>query len=414
MNILEAAQKYTGGVSDIATDRLTDILEAAQKYTGGAYDPETGSINMKKMKEHARGERGTTNILLMGATGSGKSSLINAIFGSNVVKAGTGQPVTQNLEKVKIKEKGLILWDTKGIEAGNYEETMRKLTEEVDAPFKTAKEKDELPHIALLCIKESSSRIENREHELLEITKKHDIPTIVVFTDMRGDKGEEFCKKAEEIFSNEEHVKGFARVNSCAYKINGVEISVAGIKELVDKIEQHIKDAHEKAAKHFAAIQRANIEKKLAAMTDEATTIIHLAAVAAGAAGATPIPMSDAPIIAAIQSGMIYKINTAFELSTEETGMTSLITGILGVTAVAQVGRTVVTNALKFIPGAGTLIGGAISATTATAITEAIGHAWIAVLTNCLNEETGEVELPEVFESILPVFKEHFTQLYKK
>ena len=39
-----------------------------------------------------------------------------------------------------------------------------------------------------------------------------------------------------------------------------------------------------------------------------------VAAAAAGTAGASPIPGSDAPIIAAIQSTLIYTINSEFEL----------------------------------------------------------------------------------------------------
>ncbi len=39
------------------------------------------------------------NILLMGATGVGKSSLINALFDKEVAKAGVGKPITQHLEK---------------------------------------------------------------------------------------------------------------------------------------------------------------------------------------------------------------------------------------------------------------------------------------------------------------------------
>ncbi len=53
----------------------------------------------------------------------GKSSLINGLFGQEVAKAGIGKPVTQHLEKYVDEEKGLILWDTKGIEAGDYQNT---------------------------------------------------------------------------------------------------------------------------------------------------------------------------------------------------------------------------------------------------------------------------------------------------
>ena len=212
------------------------IFEAAKRLLGDAYNRETGEFDIKKMQERAFKDRGKTNILLMGATGSGKSSLINAIFGDNVVKAGSGAPVTQHIEKIAIKEKGLILWDTKGIEAGDYEGTMRQLKGEIEKAFEPSKGQDEFPHIALLCIKESSSRIEDREHALLEITKKHGIPALVVFTDMRGDEGEEFVKKAQAIFAEKHgtYVKGYARVNSIPYKIGKATIDVDGITELVE------------------------------------------------------------------------------------------------------------------------------------------------------------------------------------
>ena len=85
-----------------------------------------------------------------------------------------------------------------------------------------------------------------------------------------------------------------------------------------------------------------------------------------------------------------------------------MIAGILGTTAIAQVGKTVVSNLLKLIPGPGTLIGGAISATTAAALTEAIGHAYIQVLVNFYDKEKGVVELPEGTNAILQVFKDYF------
>ncbi len=60
---------------------------------------------MEKMHEVIEKEKPIMNILLMGATGVGKSSLINALFGQEVAKAGVGKPLTQHLEKQLMKKR---------------------------------------------------------------------------------------------------------------------------------------------------------------------------------------------------------------------------------------------------------------------------------------------------------------------
>lgn len=154
------------------------------------------------------------------------------------------------------------------------------------------------------------------------------------------------------------------------------------------------------------------MEERLEAMKDSAKLIVHTSSVAAGVVGATPVPGSDAPLIAGVQSTMIYKINSEFELDITTSASASIISGILGVTAVAQVGKTIVSNVLKFIPGVGSVVGGAISAATAVGLTEAIGHAYIQVLASYYDKTTGKVLLPESVSVVLDLFKKYFT--YKK
>ncbi|GAA6835332.1 hypothetical protein AOH203_06970 [Helicobacter pylori] len=87
---------------------------------------------------------------------------------------------------------------------------------------------------------------------------------------------------------------------------------------------------------------------------------------------------------------MIYKMNDAFGVKMKDSVVASLITGLLGVTVVVQVGRTLVNGLLKFILVVGSVAGGA----TVAVITEGIGFAYLKVLETCFNDETGEVKLP--------------------
>ncbi|GAA6997009.1 hypothetical protein HpCHC82_14130 [Helicobacter pylori] len=185
-----------------------------------------------------------------------------------------------------------------------------------------------------------------------------------------------------------------------------MEVPVEGLKELVDETKKCLIDAKKNKQKHFLLIQKANIQARKQAMIDESKTIIHVAAGAAGAAGLIPIPFSDIPLITTAQMAMIYKMNRAFEVKMENSVAASLITGLLGVTAVAQVGRTLVNGFLKFIPVVGSVAGGA----TAAVITEGIGFAYLKVLEKCFNDETGEVKLPAM-DTIESLFKESYLSL---
>ncbi len=303
----------------------------------------------------------------------------------------------------------MILWDTKGIEAKDYQNTIESIKKEMEDSFKTLDKKEAID-VAYLCVKETSSRVEGREKELLNLTKKWNIPTILVFTNTQAEAGDAFVQESQRVINEEWGFKGFirayARVNSVEYSFRGNKVSIEGLKELVDETKKCLIDTKKNKEKHFLLIQKANIQARKQAMIDKSKNIIHLASGAAGSVGLIPIPFSDALAIAPIQAGMIYKMNDAFGVKIEDSVAASLITGLLGVTAVAQVGRTLVNGLLKFIPVVGSVAGSA----TAVAITEGIGFAYLKVLETCFNDETGELKLPAM-DTIKSLFKESYLSL---
>ncbi len=253
------------------------------------------------------------------------------------------------------------------------------------------------------------------KRELLSFAKNWNIPTIFVFTNTQAEAGDTFVKETKEIIDEEWGFKGFikayARVNSVAFSFRGIEVPIEGLEELVDETKKCLIEAKKNKQNHFLLIQKANIQARKQAMIEKCKTIIHVASGAAGAVGLIPIPFSDALAIAPIQAGMIYKMNDAFEVKMEDSVATSLITGLLGVTAIVQVGRTLVNGFLKFIPGVGSAVGAVISGTTVAVITEGIGFAYLKVLEKCFNDETGEVELPDEVDMITSLFKENYLNL---
>ncbi len=75
------------------------------KFLGGAFTRKEGGLNVEKMRKVIKKEKPIMNILLMGAIGVGKSSLINGLFGQEVAKAGVGKSLTQHLESMLMKKR---------------------------------------------------------------------------------------------------------------------------------------------------------------------------------------------------------------------------------------------------------------------------------------------------------------------
>lgn len=114
-------------------------------------------------------------------------------------------------------------------------------------------------------------------------------------------------------------------------------------------------------------------------MIEKANNIVLAFTASTGVTGAVPIPFADAPLLIAQQAAMMAAINAVFGFDISKDALASLATAALGVGGATVIGKTVATNLIKFIPVAGSFVGGAVSAGTASVITLALGQAYIQV-----------------------------------
>ena len=113
----------------------------------------------------------------------------------------------------------------------------------------------------------------------------------------------------------------------------------------------------------------------------------------AAAVCAVPIPFADAPMLISTQIAMLSSIAAIFKIPIDRDGLKSLVLAVLLVGGAVQIGRMAVANLLKLTPVKGWIVGGAVSAATASVITLAMGKAFIEF---CKDIKAGKMKLEDL------------------
>lgn len=313
----------------------------------------------------------TANIMIIGKTGVGKSTLINNVFRERLVETGIGKPVTQHLKRITKEGVPLVIYDTKGLELEH--QVQQQIKDEIlgEVHKKLANGKaDDYIHVVWYCINANSNRIETFEEEWIREFAK-DIPVILVLTQCMDEGYMEFQKYIEGLNLPIQDI--VATLAEPRHITRQITIPAFGLERLVHVTYGCMADAAKQA---FINAQMVDIERK----ARMARSAVSKYVAGAFATGFTPIPFADSTVLVPAQIGMIAHLTAIFGINMEKNMIVALVSAIGGSGGAAFLGKTLVANALKFFPGIGTLAGGTISGSTAAILTAGLGYAYVEVL----------------------------------
>src|SRR4051794_9915226 len=343
-------------------------------------------------RERELTELGHANILVIGQTGVGKSTLINAIFRKPLATTGIGKPVTQVIQRFEDPSVPVTLYDTKGVELGDSKRSVIRDYKRLIARHRKGAAEEHI-HLLWYCMDAGQTRVEDYDVEIMRELAE-EVPVICVFTqvidDERADGLETAIGDANLQLVANHPIRTLAQPRT----IGTQTLPVRGLEELVRATNDVLPEAVRRA---FVNAQGVVIDLK----ADQSRAAVVAASAAAAAAAAAPVPMSDAMLLRPIQLGMLAGITAIFGLELSKDQSRSLLKAAVGQGSMELAGKRLVKELSSHVPG-----GNVLNAAVAGALTGALGEAYVRLCAELLRRKAAGKPIPdpEMTEFLLEMY----------
>jgi len=333
------------------------------------------------------------NIMLLGATGCGKSSLINLIFGKKLAPVNDVSRGTDGFETYWGRDYGMSvnLIDSRGYEMEDGSgESFSSYYRDIQEKMKESREKSPLEkiHIVWFCISVAGEKIQDYDIKILKLLRQDTElrnRVCIVLTKCDEDTEDGDAAKIFKGIIAEEVGSGLP-----VFEVSTDPNVKLDLEKLMTWSANQLDDADLKEA--FIASQMMSLKDK----REAANARIAIYAGSAAVIGATPIPVPQASLLVPLQVTMAANIIHIYGMD----NFASISKALIGDVVISNLGKAFAGGLMKLIPVVGPWVGGVINASVASLITSALGFAISEICyDSCKKIARGEyVDLSSMFD----------------
>jgi predicted GTPase/uncharacterized protein (DUF697 family) len=310
------------------------------------------------------------NIAVIGRTGSGKSSLVNAVFGKDLAKTGTGFPVSSAFIRYphpgkEDKKSPVVLYDSAGYEVEKSDKFISEVFNFLNE--KRSKGAEEQIHLIWYVVHAGLKRFEPFDATVLKKFREYEIPVLILLSqaDLARPSELEEMEETLRIYESQYRLEPFEVVKVSANPINGDPF---GIKEIISRTIELLPKLYTEA---FVIRQVADLETK----RKIAVSYVKVAASACFTVAFVPIPLSTPMAALTSQGVLVTKIAALYGYKEwveilDKTGSVTITT----------IGATIATSVLDITGFISNLVTGFLGGILASAASGAAAATFITIL----------------------------------